>query len=57
MGFTEGRYATQLRRVIWKSKGTYNAAGIKIWPKEAMGILESDGNHAWLREAYGIAKK
>lgn len=56
-GFTEGRYAKHLRKIVWNSKGSYAGNGFKVYPKEALAALDLDDQHAWLKEAYGIVRK
>jgi hypothetical protein len=49
-GFSEGRYASMLRRIMWGTKGAYAGNGIKIFPQEALKVLDLDGQHSWLGE-------
>ncbi|MEX2185521.1 MAG: DUF3800 domain-containing protein [Pirellulales bacterium] len=53
-GFTEGRYAATLRPIVWGKNDIFAGAGIKIYPREAMQVLDLDGQHEWLRIKYGI---
>ena len=58
LGFTEGRYATQLRRVIWKGRyGKCLGTGLKIWPTEAIQSLDLGNKHAWLQKEFGVNAK
>lgn len=57
VGFTEGRYAQHMRKVVWNSKGAYAGSGIKIYPREALSALDLKDKHAWLKATYGISQK
>jgi hypothetical protein len=56
-GFTEGRYAEMLRPVIWGRNQVYSGTGIKIYPKEALVVLDFENLHQWLTRSYGFCAK
>jgi hypothetical protein len=51
-GFNEPRYATMLRPVVYAHKGRRLGNGLKLWPREADALVESQGELAWIRDMY-----
>ena len=41
-----------LKPVVYRRSGGFMSYGVKVWPKEALGILLSEARGAWLREDY-----
>jgi len=51
-GFTEPRYATMLKPVVYAHKGRRMGNGFKLWPREADALLASDAALKWIGEVY-----
>lgn len=51
-GFNEPRYATMLKPVVYAHKGRRLGNGLKLWPREADELIESDPNMSWIGEVY-----
>ena len=50
--YTEDRYARILKPVVHHWKGRYLGHGLKIWPREAESMVESENNLRWIGEDY-----
>jgi len=51
-GHTEPRYAELLRPIIHAHKGKILGYGLKLWPREADSLLDSDEKVAWMRKIF-----
>jgi len=51
-GFTEPRYATMLKPVVYSHKGRKIGNGFKLWPGEADAIVATEKHLHWITEAY-----
>ncbi len=51
-GFTEPRYAQMLKPVVYQDKGRYLGYGVKFWPRDAMALIQQEGNLAWVNQTY-----
>jgi len=50
MGYTEPRYITSLKPVIYRRLGNYRGYGLKVWPKEVQHLVDADPNLKWLKD-------
>ena len=53
LGFVEDRYARMLRPVVYHHRGTHLGYGVKLWPRECDGLLDTDTALAWVRPCFG----
>jgi hypothetical protein len=51
-GFNEPRYATMLRPVVYSHKRRRLGNGLKLWPREADALVQSEPELAWIGEVY-----
>jgi hypothetical protein len=53
-GFAEEKYTKMLKPVVYHHEGRYSGYGVKIWPREAYGLIKTESHLAWLPETYNF---
>ncbi len=51
-GFTEERYAKILKPTVCQRSGNYLGNGVRFWPEETIGLLETDPTLQWVIQEY-----
>jgi hypothetical protein len=49
-GFTEDRYVSVLKPIVYRHGGETSGYGIKFWPRETLDLLDFAGLHKWVKE-------
>ncbi len=53
-GYNEDRYVRMLKPVVYNHNGDYDGYGIKIWPRDAEGLIKTESHLMWLKEVYNF---
>lgn len=52
-GWSEGRYCREIKRVVFGRRGNRRSYGAKVWPPEAMAVVENEPHLRWYGECFG----
>jgi hypothetical protein len=52
VGFTEPRYITDLKPIIYRRAGRYIGYGLKSWPKEVQHLIDASPNLKWVKDGF-----
>lgn len=53
-GFSEEKYATMLKNVVYNHRGRYAGYGIKLFPVETEKLITEKSHLQWLQDIFGL---